>query len=91
MVDDTLSPVGFDTSRIAKTHLDGQERYAMACAYGEAWGEANGDLAQAAFVRQVLLAGLETLGWPEERRIEAYAHHRLECIRNGEANEYGDE
>lgn len=91
MADDTLSPVGFDTSRIAKTHLSGQERFAMACAYGEGWGKTERDLAQATFVRHVLLLGLENLGWTEEKMIKEYAEYRVRCIKRGEPNPYESE
>lgn len=89
MTDDTLSPVGFDSSRIVKTHLNGQERYAMACALGERAGSYR--TPQAAFVREVLLAGLATLGWSEERMIREYADYRVRCIRDGEPNQFESE
>jgi hypothetical protein len=85
MAEDTLSPVGFDSSRIVKTHTDGQERYALACLYGQ---PENVGMTQAALVRQVLLAGLEALGWPEHRQIKEYAEHRLRCIADGQPNKY---
>ena len=89
MTDDTLSPVGFDTSRIAKTHLSGQERFAMACALGER--PAGYRTPQAAFVRDVLLAGLATLGWTEERIIKEYADYRVKCLRDGKLNPFESE
>lgn len=89
MADDTLSPVGFDTSKIAKTHLSGQERFAMACSYGQQLGAEN--LAQATFVRQVLLLGLGQLGWTEERMIREYADYRVRCIKRREVNPYESE
>lgn len=87
MADDTLSPVGFETSRIAKTHLDGQERFAMACALGET----RATMPQAAFVRHVLVLGLEKLGWTQEKMIKAYADYRVRCIQRGEHNPYESE
>lgn len=90
MPKNTLSPVGFDTSRIAKTHLNGQELFAMACAYGSAKHEMP-YLPQATFVRTILLAGLETVGWTEERMIEEYAAWRVSCLRDGSNNPYESE
>jgi hypothetical protein len=87
MADDTLSPVGFDTSRIAKTHLSPQERFAMACANGTIGNGAP----QAAFVRHVLLLGLERLGWNEEMMIQQYAEYRIRCLRRGEVNPFESE
>jgi hypothetical protein len=91
MADDTLSPVGFEAGPIVKTRLDGQARFAMACNYGDAWGEAMGDLPQAAFVRNVLMLGLASLGWTEEKMIEEYAAYRVRCLQRGEANPFESE
>lgn len=87
MVDDTLLPIGFEVSKIAKTNLAGQERYAMACARAET----KATMPQAAFVRHVLLLGLERLGWDEEKMIREYADYRVRCIRQGRANPYESE
>jgi hypothetical protein len=85
MADDTLSPVGFE-SRVVKTHMEGQERYALACIMGGAYhGTAAG------LVRDLLERGLAERGWPLERRIKAYADYRLECLRDNVANEYEGE
>jgi hypothetical protein len=87
MVDDTLMPVGFE-SRIAKTHLSGQERFAMACEFGKFKTK---DTTQAAFLRHVMLIGLESLGWSEEKMIQEYAQYRVRCLRNGELNPFESE
>lgn len=87
MADDTISPVGFDSSRIVKAHMGGQERYAMACSYG-ALGD---DMPQAAFVRTVIMLGLGQLGWTDEKMIKEYADYRVRCIQNGEHNPYESE
>jgi hypothetical protein len=87
MADDTLLPVGFDTSRIAKTHLNGQERFAMAVSNAQC----GGGIPQAAFVRHVLLLGLKELGWTEEKMIKEYADYRVRCIQRREINPYESE
>lgn len=90
MTDDTLSPVGFDTGPIVKTRLDAQTRFAMACAYGDRV-DGSPEAPQAAFLRRVILLGVEQLGWTEERMIKEYADYRVRCIRAGEHNPYESE
>lgn len=85
MADDTLSPVGFESGPIVKTRLDPQTRFAAACAFGTE------DMPQAAFVRELLLAGLAMYGWTEERMIKEYADYRVRCLRTGESNPYESE
>lgn len=80
MDDDTLSPYGFSRT-IVKTRMGAQERFALA------------ELAEAgepgqATVRRVLCAGLAAMGWPEEKRIEAYATYAAACIRGKVPNEF---
>jgi hypothetical protein len=88
MADDTLSPVGFTTSRVVKTHMQPQERFALACLQGELTaGKPN----RSSLVREVMLAGLKDLGWPEARRVREYAKYRLECIERGIENPYESE
>jgi len=87
MAENTLSPVGFDSSKIVKTHLDPQERFAMACMFGNT----QDTVPQAAFVRYVLTAGIEALGWTEDRRIKEYAAYRLKCLRDGKPNLFESE
>lgn len=90
MADDTLSPVGFDSGPVVKTRLDEQTRFAMACAYGDRI-DGSPDAPQAAFVRRVMLLGLESLGWDEERMIKEYADYRVRCLQRGEANQFESE
>ena len=85
MADDTLSRVDFQ-SRIVKTNMDGQERHALACMLRDRPGTP-----RAALVRHVLLAGMEALGWDEERQIKEYAAYRLQCLHNGERNPFESE
>lgn len=87
MVDDTLSPVGFDSSRIVKTNMSGQERYALACLFRDVQYKE----LRAAFIRRVLLAGMEALGWDEPRMIKEYAAYRLRCIERNMANPFESE
>jgi hypothetical protein len=90
MTDDTLSPIGFETSRLVKTHMPPQERFALACLQGAELGE--GDRTnRSALVRTVVLAGLDALGWTEDRRIKEYARYRLRCIERNEHNPYESE
>ena len=86
MADDTLSPVDF-SSRIVKTNLGGQERYAMACLFRETQHEE----LRAAFIRRVLLTGMEALGWDEPRMVKEYAAYRLRCIERSVANPFESE
>lgn len=81
MADDTLSPVGFDR-RIIKTQCEPRERYALAMLRAQ-WGRSG-----FAVVRLVLLAGLDAVGWPEERRIKEYADYSVRCITTGATNEF---
>lgn len=89
MTDDTLSPVAaiaalpdlFDRA-IVRTRLKPQERLAMSYINGER------NEALQATVRAIVLAGLEALGWPEARRIDAYATYQIACLEEGIANEF---
>lgn len=86
MVDDTLLRGDFENSRIVKTNMSGQERYALAHMMAE------GDkVPRATFVRTVLLAGMEALGWDEERQIKEYSEYRLRCLRTGADNLFESE
>jgi hypothetical protein len=81
MVDDTLSPVGFDRP-IVKTVLTPRERYALAMLRAELG--CNGF----ATARHVLLAGLAALNWDEARRIDEYATYSIRCLETGKPNEF---
>lgn len=85
MAESTLSPVGFER-RVVKTFLDDEERYALACIFGDGYGSTPSGL-----VREIIARGLDARGWPKERRIEAYAAHRLRCMRDGTENQYESE
>jgi hypothetical protein len=91
MADDTLSPIGFETSRLVKTHMPPQERYALACLQGEHLKKDGGRVNRSGFMRTVVLAGLDALGWTEDRRIKEYAQYRLRCIERNEHNPYESE
>lgn len=84
MADDTLSPVGFDRPFI-KAYLGTETRFAMACLSGAE------DLTETDTVRMVLLAGLDALGWTEQKAIEEYARYRVRCLNESIANAYGRE
>lgn len=87
MADDTLLRGDFETSRIVKTNMNGQERYALAqMLVAEEPGTP-----RAAFVRSVLLIGMAALGWDEARQIEEYAKYRLRCIQTGVGNLFESE
>lgn len=89
MTDDTLSPVAaiaaltdvFDR-HIVKTRLQPQERYALSFIHESFAGSLQ------ATVREVLIAGIDALGWPVDRRVEEYARYKVECIRTGTDNEF---
>jgi hypothetical protein len=84
MADDTLSPVGFERP-ICKATLPSEMRFAMACFAGQH------DVHQPQVVRHLLSAGLESVGWGEERIIAEYAAYRVKCLRDGIIDEYGRE
>lgn len=81
MTDDTLSPVGFERP-VVKTVMEAQERYALACLRGQlhekGWP----------LVRELIKAGLDVRGWPEERRIMAYAEYAAYCVASGRTNQF---
>lgn len=81
MADDTLSPVGFDRPFI-KAYLDKERRFALACIAGQ-WQTSEADT-----VRGLLLAGLTSLGWDEERCIKEFAAYRVRCLQQGTPNEF---
>lgn len=84
MVEDTLSPVGFERPFI-KAAVPTEPRFAMACLSGRH------GTAETEMIRHVILVGLEHMGWSEDRMIEEYAAYRLRCLREGKTNEYGRE
>ena len=88
MADDTLSQVPFGSSSIIKTRLPAQERYIMASMYRAMVAN---DTPVSAFVRHVLILGMEAMGEHEEKRIKEYAEYRVKCLKNGVVNPFESE
>lgn len=75
-----VAGVGF-TRPLAKTVLDAPERFALSRV------REDGEACQQT-LRTVIAAGLEALGWPEERRRLEYVQYQVKCLKAGHVNEF---
>ncbi len=89
MVDDTLSPVGFERPFV-KANVCAEDRHALACVLAEYRVE-DPKFTEQDVLRMVVNEGLVHLGYDALRRIQDYANHRAKCLVSGSTNAYGRE